>query len=611
MFPRRSLTTVSVSFLVGALVATLTFFMLTNAKDGQGKPTPVLVSEITPQSLTSRVRVTTEKPLNVDSKLLDIESNFSFENLLQLPGEFEQKMVLYQHVGGLSKSQILGLFQQSKAIEEITRRQSMQSVILERLVSIDVEQALALVQNLGGADQRKYLGFIFGTWAKLDLRAAIEGAVNLPIIERELAVDGIFEAMTDLSQSEVEEILRELGIEETYIYARFGPRRYDQDLDPRIAMRELKERPLRDYNKHFFAVLDTATVWYEVEGLAAMPEIFDSLRNEPWKHNLMLRLVRRAVVDDPKGLLDFVDQLGVKDDQVFLTREVFESWVSIDLEAALETAEELDRLTGTSQHRRYVYSEWAKDDPYTVLDQVDHLPRNTARWVKHAAIRTIARESPQSAIQFLEQIEDGMERYEVTSSIAHAWSDLDPKASIEWILSLHERSNAESFLPFAVLRLAQVDAEAAMDIAASQKGALRTQLEANVIKTIARTDVADAFRAVDELPDERRLDVGKALARDVVRYAPDQVIRFGNKLDSASQYSYYNSVLTPWLMFRLDFLVKEIDRLPSKEIASLAAFRVMSEQRGRISDAQFDFLYERLDESQQAKINLARRLVEK
>ena len=131
MFPRRSLTTVSVSFLVGALVATLTFFMLTNAKDGQGKPTPVLVSEITPQSLTSRVRVTTEKPLNVDSKLLDIESNFSFENLLQLPGEFEQKMVLYQHVGGLSKSQILGLFQQSKAIEEITRRQSMQSVILE------------------------------------------------------------------------------------------------------------------------------------------------------------------------------------------------------------------------------------------------------------------------------------------------------------------------------------------------------------------------------------------------------------------------------------------------------------------------------------------------
>ena len=341
-----------------------------------------------------------------------------------------------------------------------------------------------------------------------------------------------------------------------------------------------------------------------------MPEIFDSLRNEPGKHQLMLRLVRRVVVDDPKGILDFVDQLGDKDDQVLLTREIFESWVSIDLQAALETAEELDRLTGTSQHMSYVYSEWAKDDPYTVLDQLDHLPGNSARRVKHTAIRTIARESPRSAIQFLEHVEDEMERHEVATSIAYVWSNLDPKASIEWILSGPEGINAESSLPIAVAQLAQVDAEAAMDIAAAQKGALRTKLEANVVQTIAKTNVADAFRVVDELPDERRLDVGKALGRDVVLYAPDQVIRFRNKLDSASQYSYYNSVLTPWLIFRLDSLVEEIDQFPSKEIASLAAFRAMSEQRGRISDAQFDFLYERLDESQQAKINLATRRVE-
>lgn len=610
MFARRSLVFVSVSFLMGVLVATLTFVIVTNAKDGQRKRLPVLVSQDGPQSLASGVGVTTGKRSKDDSTLLDIESDFSFEHLLQLPGEFEQKMLLYQYVGGLKKPQIFDLFERSMEIGEVTKRQSMQSVILERLVSLDAERTLALVQNLGGADQQIYLGAIFGTWAKLDLRAAVEGAVNLPIIKRELAVDGILEARTDLSQSEVEEILRQLGIEETYIYARFGPRRYDQDLDPRIAMRELKERPLRDHNKQFFAVLDTAIVWYEVEGLAAMPEIFDSLGNEPGKFHLMQRLVRRTIVDDPKGILNIVDQLGDKDDQVTLTREIFESWASIDLEAALKTAEELDGLTGTSEHRRYVYHEWATNDPYAVLNQIDHLPRNTARRVKHAAIRTIARESPRSAIQFLEQIEDGMERYEVTSSIAHAWSDLDPKASIEWILSLHEGSNAESFLPFAVLRLAQVDAEAAMDIAAAQKGALRTQLEANVVKTIARTDVADAFRAVEELPDERQLDVGKALGRDVVRYAPDQVIRFGNRLDSASQYSYYNSVLTPWLIFRLDFLIEEIDQLPTKEIASLAAFRVISEQNGRISDAQFDFLFERLDENQQAKINLATRSVE-
>ena len=128
-------------------------------------------------------------------------------------------------------------------IADITRRQSMQSVILEQLVFIDAKGALELIQELSGADQQKHLGDLFETWSKMDLREAVEGAMDLPIVKRELAIEGILAARTDLSQSEVEEILRRLGIEETYIYARFGPRRYGQDLDPRIAMRELENDP--------------------------------------------------------------------------------------------------------------------------------------------------------------------------------------------------------------------------------------------------------------------------------------------------------------------------------------------------------------------------------
>ena len=531
----------------------------------------------------------------------------SLEEAINVPSKFGQNAALYSLLLDADETKLLEFLEESKSISHTPNRDAVQQIIFARYAVINPASALEGVKNFRITQQYTLTHTIFDEWSRSDMQGAIAAAKDLPMSQRQIAAQSILSARSDLDESMREEISRELGGTRFSMF--FDPAASGLDgldEDPEVAWHQLtsesKGGPAA-YNN----LMNVAVMWAQRDGLQVLDKIRDSMGNTQQRQFVLSAVVAVLSRDDPRGVLAHLQQLPQNRETRQMASAVFNSWADMDPAAAFAGASEMDSTNATTTNRQAVLQTWASLDPEAVLGMLDTLPDDVRMTGYRSAMQGLIQQSPSRAAKMIDDIEDQQIRYSLMQQLASQWSQTDPEAALDWIMSQPEELREPNALSITIMHLAESDPEAAFRIASRQSGSSGERMQMSVFHAIARHNIDQALDMLGKINPNVRVEATAAVGTELVQQDPDRALRLRNTLEDDQQADYLNMLVHRWAYADPQSLVKRIDDLPSVKIQSNAA-KVLLQQRRQmwgegLTDDQFASLYNRLNETDRQAID--------
>ena len=197
-----------------------------------------------------------------------------------------------------------------------------------------------------------------------------------------------------------------------------------------------------------------------------------------------------------------------------------------------------------------------------------------------SAISALAQTAPEEAANLMANMDGGEYRLMTAFQVMSVWANKDPIAAMEWALNNPDIEDVRaSLLPSILYQVAARNPQLAFDIALQQPiEENQIGLEAQVIANIALADLEKALALLSQVREGPTMayalnSVGSALVRngDI-----DEAWILAQRLSKPQRESYYQSVVSAWALHDASELYESIDSLPSDEIKSYAATRLIS-----------------------------------
>lgn len=567
------------------------------------------------------------------------------ESLSENSYSFDSKHALLGVVEHATEDKLVGMFSESienpMVFESVRTTYWMQSVVLTKLVNIDVNKTKSLLDRLSERSTETVLYGVMCEWSRVHANEAITLLASLERYLKEQGFRGLVDGGKFLSRAKLLEIGTTIGLEEKFVSNVLDRQQTAQvQVSSKELEQEFENMDLAD-PLSLGRLSETAVNYILATGLDALPEVLN-LFDEFSAHNMsdtdrfnmkasLTRVVTYIAKDDPEAVFDFVATLATGAD-VELLSAVAQVWFSVDPDALWNRLSE-SNLSGVKHEvTQYVIRHWSRIEPEVVLVSLNTFPSEYHDQVYLDVAEGMRNDSPFEALSLLPLINEWsapeheagfMHDISVKSALKRATikqiitnsSQANPVATIEWINSeesqLHESMKLE-YLDEIFDSWSRSDPEKAFDMALRMP--LRDDeqgFEATVLDWLIKTDLD---RAIALLPRVRAGET-KAHIYGQISWemeAQDRIleaIQLGDDLPEHDREKFRQSLASRvGRRTTLDHLVRGIQQLPTLELKSEAASTAIH-MRGlpmsnNFTDSQVDELKEFLTDDDRRRVEI-------
>ena len=498
--------------------------------------------------------------------------------LLNYPSNFRLSLTLYKELENTNEEQLKSLLEESKSMEQISRRQLVQQTIFRRYALLDPRSAVKQVSSMPGLQQSDLFATVFGEWALSHLDDAVAGAKQLDGLRKVAALRGILESRDDLSDAVRIGIARQLGnelvAENLLTQSNFS----DAIKDPETAWDTLIADDVLD-TAQTGRFIQVAEAWIVKDGMSVLAKINDTLTDKTSKTAVLTTVIHKLVQADAQVVFDFARTVE-NDARNSLIVNVVNAWARLDPEATLDAVQSVESKSLRTSLENRIAASWGSTNPREVLENLDLLPENAQDSAMSSAISSLAQTAPEEAANLMAGMDGSEQRLMTAFQVLSEWANSDPLAALEWTLNNPEVEDLQTtLLPSILYQVANNDPQIAFDIARQQPlGENGVGLEGQVLSNIALKDIDKALALLSQVREGSTLiyavsSVGRAMLRtgDV-----DEAWGLAQRLPVSQRQDYYQSVVDSWAASNGTELYESIDSLPSDTIKSHAALMLIT-----------------------------------
>ena len=528
---------------------------------------PQNVSQTEPQSQSS-VRSNPKTPIASDLESLD-----TYED------DYTRSVALRALLSSADTQRVISLLEQSKEIRSEDRRLTTQVEIFRRFAVIDALEAMKHTFDIAWNRRTPMVEAIFLEWATTDVDAAIAHAKTLGSADRRIALEVILRVQDDWSDDRIMDLALEFGhesigieiLEQIQIARAFN--------DPRLAWNAILNDAQKDRSQ-IVALRTILELWVELEGFDVIFEAMKSIPHIDYPSSILDPIIEPIAQEDPLHALELINEFGenARKDAAFTIVQI---WAETDPAAALETVSAFNFRPESTKVRlmQSIGSVWADHAPREAIQSLtEYLSSWSLRPIRGRALRKIVRESPQDAVDILNEIPNGVR--ELGRELVEEWASVDVSSAFNWI-GTQEESLRAMLLREIMPALVEKDPELALNTALNQEIAEgRSGLEYEVIRLLARTDVHRATEMLARVRDHdytkqrAYVELGFAL---VSRNEYSAAIELGSDLPENLQDEYFPAIVNGILNRDKVELYEILDLLPKPKYLQEAARRIIWE----------------------------------
>ncbi|MCY4094577.1 MAG: hypothetical protein OXG05_05540, partial [Gammaproteobacteria bacterium] len=329
--------------LIGGLVIGISFYSFV------GKESPM---ELPDFNIGSPKTVTEYKPgaaANTSETYTgDIDPIFRIQSVHEstaLTSDFDQSVSLYVLLARAEEDDLVRYINESFSISTRNQRVAALSIIFGRYAALDpykaIDRSLALDQ-LTMQERSNLVRSIFNEWTVGDLDAAVAAIEDLPDPYKFSAASAIMWRSDFLSPEQRIQLAQQIGPNEDWIANTVASIRSEaSQVDPRSAFYDSIRDNTTNSQAHYRELLGIVRHWFELEGVAILPEINDSLDNRNLRRSVLSALIWNAMATDtatPNEVLDIVAEFPNPRDAKESIQHVFRSWTNMDPEQSFEAS---------------------------------------------------------------------------------------------------------------------------------------------------------------------------------------------------------------------------------------------------------------------------------
>ncbi len=500
------------------------------------------------------------------------------EDLLSHLGNFGLSLALHEALEHTNEEQLQSLFEESQLMKQTSRRQLVQQTIFRRYASFNPESAVKQISNMPRLQQRDFLETVFGEWALSHLNDAVAGAKRLDGPQKLAALRGILESRDDLSDAVRIEIGRQLGNELVARKMVYQSNTSEATEEPESAWDTLIGDDLLD-TAQTGTLIQVAEAWIAKDGLSVLGKISNTLTAKTPKTAVLTSVIHNLVQADAQAVFDFVRTME-NDTRNTLIVNVVEAWARLDPKSALAAVQSVESKSLRRSLEDSVASTWGSTDPRHVMDSLDLLPEYAQDTAMSSAIASLAQTAPEEAANLMASMDGSEQRLITAFEVLSEWANTDPQAALEWTLNNPEVEDLQTtLLPSILYQVAEKDSQIAIGIARQQPlGENGVGMEGQVLANVAFKDIDKALALLSQVREGPTLNyavssIGRAMLQidDV-----SQVWGLAQKLPKSQRQDYYRSIVDSWAARDGTELYASIESLPSNEIKSYAALKLIS-----------------------------------
>ena len=504
------------------------------------------------------------------------------EDVLQLQTDFDRNAALYQLLLASTEQTLLELLDEAKSLDADRHRHTAERVIFQKLASLNPQIALDQVGRMPTDSQGDLISTIFEEWSFSDLDEAIRHVLELDLVLKQAALQGILTANHNLSMDILKGIATQLENEAFAVDFLSEAVALSAHEDPASAWDRLVFDNQPNLAQTEF-LIQVASEWLLQEGISVIDQISESLRDEVVRHAVITSVLHRITQEDPQAaLLAAVNLTG--NSRELVLRTIAEVWAWVDPEAALASISTLVSGSELNILQESVLEAWAANDPNGLLELLDVVPEHLRAMATEESMLAIARISPEDAALFLSDLEDSDLRNRLAKEIATYWSKQDPHAALDWVLNENFATNVQQAetLMIVLSSLATKDPDLAFQTARDQPIVLRGQyyrgMEVTVIQQLVETNIDEALAMLSDIRSagltltHAYSEVGRAMIRDGQF---DRALALGERLDERRRRNYNSSLMYQWAMAEPETLFASLEKLPSDQLKDQAAKGLM------------------------------------
>lgn len=568
-----------------------------------------LLSDLSNSASTESATSSTESATPFKSEERSFESLDSSQVsdpkvIADLNSSFARKTALFALLADVDVEELLEILKISNEISPASRREEIQSAVLQKLALIDPEVAFREVQKKPRLEQDPLLHSLFEEWSSTSLEHALAQAESLRGSQRETALRAILHSRDDLTEGERLQLAKQLGNEDLAKTLIANEKILEHTGSPSEKWKYIVNDGVDDEDQ-IELLLQVAELWFDEIGLEVLSRIHEEYRGNDTMYST---LVRSLTKHDPHAAIDFL--LGVDGEQQESVGEVvMTSWARTDPVEALNALEVIEDTKLRNSLVNDLAWEWATRDPSVFLQNANLIEPAVPRLrALLGALGEIAKSSPREALRQVEMFADSnVDTSTLVRSITYTWSEKDPQATVDWILSNYgsEDPQRANLLQRALSQLSLENPHKAMEIALEQP-VLENQPPPEY-QIIAEMSYEEDLENTVELLSRVRPHptnesrgyayglVGKAFIRNE---QPNEALNLALKLPPTQREEYYRSFSYDWAYTNPLQLYEQLEDLSDDNAKSVFASALVDAQELRplLTDQQLDQLREYVQE---------------
>ena len=515
------------------------------------------------------------------------------ENLEEIKSPFDRELVLQILLVNSDETQVASLLSRSMSLPSKDIRYDAQSAIVRRLAQLNPSRALSRVLEMDSQHSPdRLMVTVFEEWAHADLSETVAQAQALNETRRDSALRTILSERTDLPDETRRSIAAEVGNDQIAFEVLLEERVERAMANPEEAWEKLA-LDLQDDPVHRSILAQVALSWIEKDGMGVMERVSTSLTNLQAKRGVVFGILRELASSNPSEAFRYA--VAMENDPFNTAKErVVDVWARSDPRSALAAVSDVEKKALRRTLEKTIADLWADKAPRKFLKAVETLPGHVLESATRTAISKIAENSPKEAANLVSEMESGVTRQFSASDLAGDWLSQDPEATLDWILNDPAIQDLRHFLLDDTLyRIALEAPKLAMDTALAEPFAEDEMgLEASVITAIAFSDVETA---VELVPQVRKGPTAVGAFREVtaalIRNGDlEEAVELVNQIPDSKRPDFYLGLVQAWARHDPSGLLKSMNRLPSEEVKSKAARRLVeiNRLRGNLTDEQVE-----------------------
>ncbi len=511
-----------------------------------------------------------------------------FNDIPSLPSIFEQLHLTYEIAGQSDLDQLVQYLEQSYDRPDPLFNHNITSILLERMIAIDPNEALAFVHEHPAMNQYTFISHVLTSWIRHDPEPAIDYFKSLT--DQRLRVQIGTRILSDPALSDsvyLSEIEEALGSQAQRIGEQIRLRR----LSPQDAF---EDATLRTDRQRTSRMMQAISRWYQRDPDAALGRL-SGLSNQRERQQLMSAIISMQVRMDPEKALEMLDtyapddrnlqqqvltRIGMRNPEVALPRiealisetgnpdilgNLLSQWIRVDEGAALAYMADMPEQYEEHVFQRISHSyisqspeegmTWlmSLDEKYdrsvksSAMSVLSQFPDMAESWLYRLADKPVlhgallrsmaqhrAQEDPREALEWLEQYTDSSSYESSRRSVIQNWAHQDPRGVASLLEDNAADPSYQHLFQMTSQRWMTADPSSAHDwIESLPPSPGKVNAVSGAISNMS--DPEEAIVLLEDLPSESIASVTMQLASSWLRREPDEIERIIARLDLTEQ----------------------------------------------------------------------------